>query len=117
MCVYFNQILALRFSDSHGVSIIEFLDFFNSSSAIRRTKAAQSALRMSLDMVTIDDSQIPGEDAVDFKPSDRPMSRLEIAAEKFHKIFKNVEEELEFEFDNICNKDLKIISTEMFKVI
>jgi hypothetical protein len=34
-----------------------------------------------------------------------------------NKIFKNVEEELEFEFDNICNKDLKIISTEMFKVI
>jgi hypothetical protein len=45
----------MRFDDGHGsVSIPEFIDFFVTPPSIRNAKAAASAVRMSLDLFSLD---------------------------------------------------------------
>src|SRR4051812_26419239 len=53
----------MRFSDGVGaVSIPEFLEFFTTSPQIRMAKAASAAVRMSLDLLQLDDGDDEEED-------------------------------------------------------
>jgi len=54
VCISYAQIIALRFGDGSGfVSIPEFLEFFTTPSHVRLAKAATSAVRMSLGLLTM----------------------------------------------------------------
>jgi hypothetical protein len=61
-CVTF-QILSMRFSDGLGsVSIPEFLEFFTTPAQMRMAKAATAAVRMSLDLLQLEEGDVEDEE-------------------------------------------------------
>ena len=52
------QILALRFYDGSTVIVPEFIDFFTMSSATRIARSAASAVRVSLNMLQLEDEDV-----------------------------------------------------------
>jgi len=105
-----RQILALRFSEECGISVIEFLEFFGSSVASRRTKSAHAAVRISMNRLAVeDDGEMVGQ------KSENP-SRLEVVGDRFHKMFPAIEADLTAEFQRNAQPDTNIISSDVFKV-
>lgn len=123
----------MRFDDGRGfVSVPEFIDFFVTPATIRTAKAAASAVRMSLDLFSLDiemfDNIDPEDpellmDEADFQNLPPEMRKthltdiLDRGAKRMLVMWIFVREDLEKAFNIFKNKDLdEAIQTEIFNV-